>query len=56
MQAERDHLTRRHNELQRRLESRDGELHDKEEELFLQLEKAIRLEEDCEKVNFNLYE
>lgn len=36
--------------MQRRMENRDLELHEKEEELFLQLEKAIRLEEDCEKV------
>ncbi|KAG8256752.1 hypothetical protein J6590_062308 [Homalodisca vitripennis] len=47
--AERDRLARRQIELERRMESRDVELHDKEEELFLQLEKAIRLEEDCEK-------
>jgi hypothetical protein len=26
-------------------------MHEKEDELFLQLEKAIRLEEDCEKVS-----
>jgi len=30
--------------------TRDLELHEKEEELFLQLEKVIRLEEDCEKL------
>lgn len=51
-QAERDRLARTHQELERRLETRDVDLHEKEEELFLQLEKAIRLEEDCEKVRF----
>lgn len=50
-QAERDKLAKSHHDLERKLESRDVELHDKEEELFLQLEKAIRLEEDCEKVS-----
>lgn len=50
LQAERDRLTKRQHEMQRRMENRDMELHEKEEELFLQLEKAIRLEEDCEKV------
>lgn len=39
--------------MQRRMENRDLELHEKEEELFLQLEKAVRLEEDCEKVGIN---
>lgn len=43
-------MARRQVELERRMENRDLELHEKEEELFLQLEKAIRLEEDCEKV------
>lgn len=33
------------------METRDLELHEKEEELFLQLEKVVRLEEDCEKVS-----
>uniref|UniRef100_A0A1B6LBG1 Uncharacterized protein n=1 Tax=Graphocephala atropunctata TaxID=36148 RepID=A0A1B6LBG1_9HEMI len=50
IKAERDRLARRQVELERCMESRDVELHDKEEELFLQLEKAIRLEEDCEKL------
>ncbi|GLH04278.1 Uncharacterized protein GBIM_10017 [Gryllus bimaculatus] len=33
-----------------RLRGREQELHDKEEELFLQLERVVRLEEDCEKL------
>ena len=50
-QAERDSLNCSNRELERRLEKKDAEMHDKEDELFLQLEKAIRLEEDCEKVS-----
>lgn len=50
IKAERDRLARTQQELERKLESRDVDLHEKEEELFLQLEKAIRLEEDCEKL------
>lgn len=41
-------------ELERRLEEKDTEMHEKEDELFLQLEKAIRLEEDFEKVRYIL--
>lgn len=37
--------------LERSLEAADLQLHEKEEEMFLQLEKAVRLEEDCEKVS-----
>ncbi|KAF0764888.1 Uncharacterized protein FWK35_00015178 [Aphis craccivora] len=50
MCAERDSLIDTHHELEKQLVTRDLELHEKEEELFLQLEKVIRLEEDCEKV------
>lgn len=39
-----------HHEMEKQLVTRDLELHEKEEELFLQLEKVIRLEEDCEKL------
>ncbi|XP_039287260.1 uncharacterized protein LOC111057612 [Nilaparvata lugens] len=53
IKAERDRLAKSQKELQKRLETRDQEMIDKEEELFLQLEKAVRLEEDCEKVSFN---
>jgi hypothetical protein len=49
-QAERDSLIDTHHELEKQLVTRDLELHEKEEELFLQLEKVIRLEEDCEKL------
>lgn len=49
-QAERDCLIENHHELEKQLVTRDLELHEKEEELFLQLEKVIRLEEDCEKL------
>nr|CAD7197909.1 unnamed protein product [Timema douglasi] len=48
--AERDGLSAARHELERKLEFRDLELHEKEEELFLQLEKVVRLEEDCEKL------
>lgn len=50
IKAERDSLSVLNEELERRLERKDSEMHEKEDELFLQLEKAIRLEEDCEKL------
>lgn len=50
IKAERDGLAAARLELEKRLEGRDQELHDKEEELFLQLERVVRLEEDCEKL------
>lgn len=50
IKAERDDLAAARKELEKRLEGRDQELHDKEEELFLQLERVVRLEEDCEKL------
>lgn len=52
-QAERDSLAEARRELERKLETKELELHEKEEELFLQLEKVVRLEEDCEKVGFD---
>jgi hypothetical protein len=57
LQAERDGLSRARQELERKLETKELELHEKEEELFLQLEKVVRLEEDFEKVStgFSLY-
>jgi hypothetical protein len=51
LQAERDGLTLARQELERKLETKELELHEKEEELFLQLEKVVRLEEDFEKVS-----
>ncbi|XP_066991876.1 uncharacterized protein [Anabrus simplex] len=50
IKAERDGLSAARLELERKLETRELELHEKEEELFLQLEKVVRLEEDCEKL------
>ncbi|KAL1117350.1 hypothetical protein AAG570_004676 [Ranatra chinensis] len=50
--AERDSLASASKELEERLCKKDDEMHEKEDELFLQLEKAIRLEEDCEKDNW----
>jgi predicted nucleic acid-binding Zn-ribbon protein len=55
LQAERDGLSRARQELERKLETKDLELHEKEEELFLQLEKVVRLEEDVEKVSTGLF-
>jgi len=51
LQAERDELSVAKEELQRRLGATQAELHDKEEELFLHMERVVRLEEDCEKVS-----
>lgn len=51
LQAERDGLTRARQELERKLETKELEMHEKEEELFLQLERVVRLEEDFEKVS-----
>lgn len=50
LQGERDELTKAREELERRMEERDVQLLDKDEELFLQLEKVVRLEEECDKV------
>jgi hypothetical protein len=50
LQGERDELTKAREELERRMEERDAQLLDKDEELFLQLEKVVRLEEECDKV------
>ncbi|KAI5729906.1 hypothetical protein M8J76_007781 [Diaphorina citri] len=50
IKTERENLIAAHKALERNLEARDIELHEKEEEMFLQLEKAVRLEEDCEKL------
>lgn len=50
IKAERDGLTRARQELERKLETKDLELHEKEDELFLQLERVVRLEEDFEKL------
>jgi hypothetical protein len=51
LQAERDGLTLTRLELERKLETKELDLHEKEEELFLQLERVVRLEEDFEKAS-----
>uniref|UniRef100_A0A1B6CQR0 Uncharacterized protein n=1 Tax=Clastoptera arizonana TaxID=38151 RepID=A0A1B6CQR0_9HEMI len=50
IKTERDKLAKLQQDLERKVESQKSEMHDKDEELFLQLEKGIRLEEDCEKL------
>ncbi|EFN76440.1 hypothetical protein EAI_09065 [Harpegnathos saltator] len=48
-QAERDKLEEAHRALDKRLEGCEAELRGKEDELFLQLEKSLRLEEEVER-------
>ena len=50
LQAERDVLSQARRELERRVEQREAQLLDKDEELFLQLERVVRLEDECDKV------
>ncbi|XP_014259352.1 uncharacterized protein LOC106672366 isoform X2 [Cimex lectularius] len=50
IKAERDSLECTNKELEKLLEAKEALVDQKEDELFLQLEKAIRLEEDCEKL------
>ncbi|XP_065342983.1 uncharacterized protein LOC135941405 isoform X2 [Cloeon dipterum] len=50
IKGERDELAKAREALERRVEERDAQLLDKDEELFLQLEKVVRLEEECEKL------
>ncbi|XP_011495535.1 PREDICTED: coiled-coil domain-containing protein 57-like [Ceratosolen solmsi marchali] len=47
--AERDKLEETRRQLERRLEGCEAELKDKEEELFLQLERSLRLEDEVER-------
>lgn len=47
--AERDKLEEARRNLERRLESCETELRGKEDELFLQLERSLRLEEEIER-------
>ncbi|KAF4527102.1 hypothetical protein B566_EDAN013736 [Ephemera danica] len=49
-QAERDVLAQARRELERRVEQREAQLLDKDEELFLQLERVVRLEDECDKL------
>jgi hypothetical protein len=48
-QAERDKLEETRRQLERRLEGCEAELKDKEEELFLQLERSLRLEDEVDR-------
>lgn len=48
-QAERDRLEEARRHLERRLEGCETELRGKEDELFLQLERSLRLEEEIER-------
>lgn len=48
-QAERDKLEETRQQLERRLEGCEADLKDKEEELFLQLERGLRLEDEVER-------
>ncbi|XP_046388246.1 uncharacterized protein LOC124157508 [Ischnura elegans] len=50
VKTELDELRETRRDLEYRLEHTEIEMHDKEEELFLQLEKVVRLEEECEKL------
>ncbi|XP_003425083.2 uncharacterized protein LOC100680036 isoform X2 [Nasonia vitripennis] len=49
VKAERDKLEETRQQLERRLEGCEAELKDKEEELFLQLERSLRLEDEVER-------
>ena len=49
MQAERDKLEETRRSLEKRLEGCEAELRGKEDELFLQLERSLRLEEEVER-------
>lgn len=50
IKAERDVLAQARRELERRVEQREAQLLDKDEELFLQLERVVRLEDECDKL------
>lgn len=54
-QNQRDSLIESNKELEKKLEQKDIQLQEKEEELFQQIEKVFRLEEDCEKVSICLF-
>lgn len=48
---ERDGLLQQRDELSRRLESNECLVKEKEDEVFVQLERVVYLEEQCDKVN-----
>lgn len=52
LQTERDGLIQQREELNRRLESNECLLKEKEDEVFLQLERVVYLEEQCDKVTW----
>lgn len=49
---ERDDLIQQRDQLTRRLESNECLLREKEDEVFLQFERVVYLEEQCDKVGF----
>lgn len=49
-QAEKDKIEARRAALEKRLEGCETELREKEEELFLQLERSLRLEDEVERI------
>ena len=49
-QTERDQLEEMRRKFEERLEGCESELRDKEEELFMQLERTLRLEDEAERV------
>lgn len=51
LQTERDDLLQQRERLSRRLESNECLLREKEDEVFLQLERVVYLEEQCDKVS-----
>lgn len=53
-QTERDDLIQQREEIAKRLESNECLLREKEDEVFINLERVIYLEEQCDKV-FGLY-
>jgi hypothetical protein len=48
---ERDDLIRQRDRLSKRLEANETSLREKEDEVFLQFERVVYLEEQCDKVN-----
>lgn len=52
LQTERDDLIQQRERLSKRLESNECLLKEKEDEVFLQLERVVYLEEQCDRVSF----
>ncbi|KAH0821653.1 hypothetical protein GEV33_001138 [Tenebrio molitor] len=51
VKMERDDLIRQRDRLSKRLEANETSLREKEDEVFLQFERVVYLEEQCDKVN-----